>query len=113
MVSRSGQSIPRSICQWVRSRSQISLQWKLNSGFCWQCQLYRRYVIILVAFAKPLRYVYAPLAVDGTFSLVFGTSASSPVVGSLITLVNDARIAAGKGPVGFINPSVCLLCFFM
>ena len=68
---------------------------------------------MILALAKPLRYIYVPLAVDGTFSLVFGTSASSPVVGSLITLVNDARIAAGKGPVGFINPSVCLLCFFI
>ncbi|KAF8993522.1 subtilisin-like protein [Cyathus striatus] len=46
------------------------------------------------------------VAVDGELSLVFGTSASSPVVGSLITLVNDARIAAGKGPVGFINPAI-------
>jgi hypothetical protein len=42
------------------------------------------------------------------FGLVFGTSASSPVVGALITLVNDARIAAGKKPVGFINPAVSL-----
>lgn len=40
------------------------------------------------------------LAIDGQFVLVFGTSASSPVVGSMITLINDARIAAGKGPVG-------------
>ena len=40
------------------------------------------------------------LSVDGEFELVFGTSCSSPVVGALITLVNDARIAAGKGPVG-------------
>ena len=39
-------------------------------------------------------------AVAGEFELVFGTSCSSPVVGSMITLVNDARIAAGKGPVG-------------
>lgn len=46
------------------------------------------------------------IGIDGAFSLVFGTSASSPVVGSLITLVNDARLAAGKGSVGFINPSV-------
>ncbi|KAF8895255.1 subtilisin-like protein [Infundibulicybe gibba] len=46
------------------------------------------------------------IGIDGAFSLVFGTSASSPVVGSLITLVNDARIAAGKGPVGFINPAI-------
>lgn len=44
--------------------------------------------------------------INGEFGLVFGTSASSPVVGSLITLINDARLAIGKGPVGFINPAV-------
>jgi hypothetical protein len=44
--------------------------------------------------------------INGEFGLVFGTSASSPVVASLITLVNDARIARGKRPVGFINPAV-------
>ncbi|KAE9408682.1 subtilisin-like protein [Gymnopus androsaceus JB14] len=46
------------------------------------------------------------IAVDGEFELVYGTSASSPVVGSMITLVNDARIAAGKAPVGFLNPTI-------
>ncbi|KAI5121353.1 hypothetical protein M0805_000661 [Coniferiporia weirii] len=46
------------------------------------------------------------IGIDGEFELVFGTSCSSPVVGSLITLVNDARIAAGKAPVGFINPTI-------
>ncbi|KAI0261677.1 subtilisin-like protein [Gloeopeniophorella convolvens] len=45
-------------------------------------------------------------AVNGEFSLTFGTSASSPVVGSMIAMINDARIAAGKGPVGFINPAI-------
>jgi hypothetical protein len=25
----------------------------------------------------------------------------------MITLINDARLAIGKGPVGFLNPSVC------
>jgi tripeptidyl-peptidase-1 len=44
------------------------------------------------------------VAVNGTFVLVYGTSASSPVVGSIITLINDARLAAGKRPVGFLNP---------
>ena len=39
-------------------------------------------------------------SVDGEFELVFGTSCSSPVVGALLTLINDARIAQGKGPVG-------------
>lgn len=46
------------------------------------------------------------IAVDGSFSLVFGTSASTPVFGSIITLVNDARLAHGKKPVGFINPTI-------
>ncbi|KAI0694701.1 subtilisin-like protein [Earliella scabrosa] len=46
------------------------------------------------------------VAVDGEFVLVFGTSCSSPVVGAMITLINDARLAAGKGPVGFINPAI-------
>ncbi|KZT34095.1 subtilisin-like protein [Sistotremastrum suecicum HHB10207 ss-3] len=46
------------------------------------------------------------IAIDGEFELVFGTSASSPVVGSILTLVNDARLAIGKKPVGFINPTI-------
>lgn len=46
------------------------------------------------------------VAVDGELSLVYGTSASSPMVGSLITLINQERIAAGKGTVGFINPTI-------
>lgn len=44
------------------------------------------------------------IAIDGAFSLVYGTSASSPTFGSVITLVNEARLFAGKGPVGFLNP---------
>ena len=47
------------------------------------------------------------LAIDGKFHLIFGTSASTPVVASMITLINDARITAGKNPVGFLNPTVC------
>ncbi|KJA23288.1 hypothetical protein HYPSUDRAFT_201573 [Hypholoma sublateritium FD-334 SS-4] len=43
------------------------------------------------------------IGIDGVLGLVFGTSASAPVVASMITLINDARIASGKGPVGFIN----------
>jgi tripeptidyl-peptidase-1 len=33
-----------------------------------------------------------------------GTSTSAPIVGSIITLINEQRIKAGKGPVGFVNP---------
>jgi len=44
--------------------------------------------------------------VDGAFTLVYGTSASAPVVGSMITLINDALLAHGKSTVGFINPMI-------
>ena len=40
------------------------------------------------------------VVIDGDFYLVFGTSASAPVVGAIITLINDARIELGKGPIG-------------
>ncbi|MCJ1484230.1 hypothetical protein MMC06_004398 [Schaereria dolodes] len=46
------------------------------------------------------------IAIDGSFSLVYGTSASSPTFGSVITLVNEARIDVGKSSVGFLNPTL-------
>jgi tripeptidyl-peptidase-1 len=46
------------------------------------------------------------VAVDGSLTLVYGTSASAPVFGSIITLINEARVAAGKSAVGFINPTI-------
>jgi tripeptidyl-peptidase-1 len=46
------------------------------------------------------------VAVDGQFARVFGTSASSPVVGALLTSINDARLALGKKPIGFINTAL-------
>ncbi|OHE99804.1 Pro-kumamolisin [Colletotrichum orchidophilum] len=45
-------------------------------------------------------------AVNGKFSLSFGTSASAPVVGSIVNMINEKRIEAGKKPVGFINPTL-------
>ncbi|KAF8335044.1 peptidase S8/S53 domain-containing protein [Cantharellus anzutake] len=44
------------------------------------------------------------VAIGGSWYRTFGTSASNPVVGAIITLINDARLAVGKRPVGFINP---------
>ncbi|CAN8105281.1 unnamed protein product [Discula destructiva] len=46
------------------------------------------------------------VAIDGGFELVYGTSASSPVFGSVIALINNELVAAGKSPVGFINPTL-------
>ncbi|TVY16819.1 Aorsin [Lachnellula arida] len=36
----------------------------------------------------------------------YGTSLAAPIWGSIITLINEERTAAGKGPVGFINPTL-------
>ena len=35
-----------------------------------------------------------------------GTSLSAPIFASIITLINQERTNAGKGPVGFINPVI-------
>lgn len=45
-----------------------------------------------------VRYV-----LDGTFTTK-GTSASTPVWASIITLINDKRMRAGKPSLGFLNP---------
>lgn len=44
--------------------------------------------------------------VQGSWYLIGGTSLSAPVWGAVLTLVNEARIAAGKSTVGFIHPVI-------
>jgi len=41
---------------------------------------------------------------NGTFVRLDGTSASTPTASAIISLVNDALIAAGKPALGFLNP---------
>jgi len=53
--------------------------------------------------ANGVNYV---IAIDGEFSYVYGTSASSPTFGSVLTLVNAARLDVGKSSIGFINPVI-------
>ena len=43
---------------------------------------------------------------NGSWYLVGGTSLSAPVFGAVVTLINEQRIAAGKGTVGFIHPVI-------
>jgi tripeptidyl-peptidase-1 len=38
-----------------------------------------------------------------------GTSASAPSFAGLVALLNDARLAAGKSSLGFLNPLVYAL----
>lgn len=58
---------------------------------------------------------YPDVSANGAFLLTyvnltqgtyFGTSLASPIFGSVITLINEERTAAGKGPIGFINPAL-------
>lgn len=44
------------------------------------------------------------IALAGQFGLVSGTSASSPAFAAIIAMINDELIAAGKPPLGFLNP---------
>jgi tripeptidyl-peptidase-1 len=44
--------------------------------------------------------------VGGTNYVVSGTSASSPAFAGLVSLANDARLAAGKSPLGFLNQAL-------
>ncbi|TVY40001.1 Aorsin [Lachnellula subtilissima] len=43
---------------------------------------------------------------DGQASFASGTSASAPIFASIINLINEERLAAGKSVVGFINPTL-------
>ncbi|KAI0787596.1 peptidase S8/S53 domain-containing protein, partial [Fomes fomentarius] len=47
-----------------------------------------------------------PIVLDGDHTYDGGTSASTPIFASMIVAVNDARLAVGKGPVGWINPAL-------
>ncbi|PWN44753.1 subtilisin-like protein [Ceraceosorus guamensis] len=52
--------------------------------------------------ANGARYV---VALDGSYKYhLYGTSASAPTFASILTLINEARFAIGKGSVGFVNP---------
>ena len=41
---------------------------------------------------------------EGKFGLSGGTSASTPIFASIVNRINEERLAAGKKPVGFVNP---------
>lgn len=51
--------------------------------------------------AQGLYFAYVWNGTEGTIS---GTSASCPLTGGIISLVNDALLASGKPPLGFLNP---------
>ncbi|KAL5114492.1 hypothetical protein ACEQ8H_007635 [Pleosporales sp. CAS-2024a] len=51
--------------------------------------------------AQGLYFAYFWNGTEGTIS---GTSASTPLTAGIFSLVNDALLASGKSPLGFLNP---------
>lgn len=47
-----------------------------------------------------------PIVVGGTTYMGSGTSASTPVVAAMVTLINGKRVEAGKKTLGFLNPAL-------
>lgn len=45
-----------------------------------------------------------PVRINGTWTFLYGTSASTPMVASMVALINDARLNAGLPAMGFLNP---------
>ncbi|KAI1748924.1 peptidase S8/S53 domain-containing protein [Xylaria castorea] len=43
---------------------------------------------------------------NGSTYGVGGTSASAPIFAGIVNLLNEERIAIGKGPIGFLNPTL-------
>ncbi|KAI0686626.1 subtilisin-like protein [Earliella scabrosa] len=46
------------------------------------------------------------VAVNGRLALISGTSASAPTIASLLSAINDARLAVRKRPLGWVNPAL-------
>lgn len=42
----------------------------------------------------------------GSLQPEYGTSLATPIWASILTIINEKRTAAGKGPVGFVNPTL-------
>ena len=47
-----------------------------------------------------------PVIVGGVEYVQSGTSATTPVFAAMLTLINGELLAAGKPPVGFVNPAL-------
>lgn len=45
-------------------------------------------------------------AFNGQMGLNAGTSMSAPIVAAMLNRINEERLAAGKKPVGFVNPAL-------
>ena len=47
-----------------------------------------------------------PIVLQGNDATEGGTSVAAPIFASIITLLNEERLEAGKKPIGFLNPII-------
>ena len=52
-----------------------------------------------------------PVFQGGELTPSGGTSAAAPITASIIALINDARLRAGKPTLGFLNPLIYLYAY--
>jgi tripeptidyl-peptidase-1 len=88
---------------WQKTQAQ---QW-LNPGYP------KTWPIPPTVFFNPANRAYPDVVAlgdriliicDGAVSVTAGTSASTPIFSGIISLLNDARLNAGKKPLGFLAP---------
>ncbi|TAQ87514.1 hypothetical protein B7494_g4153 [Chlorociboria aeruginascens] len=48
--------------------------------------------------------LYFQIVWNANYQVISGTSASTPLMSSVVSLVNDALISSGHAPLGFLNP---------
>ena len=72
-------------------------------------------LVFVLTHSRQITYVYAHtttpqnaycIAVSKALAGVAGTSASCPVVAGVFGKLNELRLAAGKPPMGFLNPFI-------
>ena len=77
----------------------FSLSWSKQPsfGYSWTGRGYPDLSIISSNFA---------VSIAGEMYYLSGTSASAPTFAGMVSLVNSARLKAGKSPIGFLNPVI-------
>jgi tripeptidyl-peptidase-1 len=76
---------------WLKTGSMVPPSWTFISGN-------RGYPDVSAIGDRILIYQY------GGVQITAGTSASTPIFAAIVALLNDARLNAGKAPLGFLNP---------
>ena len=68
------------------------------------CRVNPRSFLDWIKKKRPMEGENVEIVLGGRTTGVAGTSCSSPIFGGLVALLNEQRLAAGKGPLGYLKP---------